>query len=60
MQEASLSGYYTNHSLRVTTATRMYRKNCPEQLIPEFTGHRGLAIRGYKKKNQNHKNVMYF
>ena len=46
-KEAGLTGFYTNHSLRSTAATRMYNNSCPEQVIQEITGHRSLAVRSY-------------
>lgn len=49
MAEAGFVGHYTNHSLRATTATRLFQHNCPEQLIAEQTGHSSNAIRRYKK-----------
>ena len=48
-KDAGLPGFYTNHSLRSTSATRMYRANIDEQLIQEITGHRSLAVRSYKR-----------
>ena len=45
---AGLSGFYTNHSLHSTCATRLYQGNVPEQVIQEITGHQSLAVRGYK------------
>ena len=42
-------GFFTNHSLRSTAATKMYRCNIDEQLIMEITGHRSLAVRSYKR-----------
>ena len=47
-EKGSLPGYYTNHSLRASAATRLYHNNCDEQLIQEITGHRSLAVRSYK------------
>ena len=47
-RNAGFDGYYTNHSLRSTAATRMYHNNCSEQVIQEITGHRSLAVHGYK------------
>lgn len=49
--KAGLLGFYTNHSLRATAATRMYEADLPEQLICEKTGHRSDAVRGYKRTN---------
>ena len=46
--KAGLPGFYTNHSLRSTAATRMYRCNIDEQLIMEITGHRSLSVRSSK------------
>ncbi|XP_028418023.1 uncharacterized protein LOC114542762 [Dendronephthya gigantea] len=48
-EQAGLSGYRTNHSLRATAATRMYDKGVDEQLICEKTGHRSDAVRAYKR-----------
>ena len=48
-KEAGLSVNYTNHSLRATSATRMYTQNIPEKIIAEMTGHRSLAgLRAYE------------
>ena len=44
-----LPGYYTNHSLRSSSATRMYRNGVEEQLIMEITGHKSSAVRSYKR-----------
>ena len=52
-ESAGLVGYYTNHSLRATSATRMYNADIPEQCIQEVTGHRSLAVRSYKKTSVN-------
>ena len=46
---AKLPGFYSNHSLHSTSATRMYKNNIDEQLIMEITGHRSNAVRSYKK-----------
>ena len=49
-QEAGISGYKTNHSLRATTATRLYQSGVDEQLVMERTGHRSLeGVRNYKR-----------
>ena len=37
-EQAEISGYRTNHSLRTTAATRMYDMGIDEQLICEKTG----------------------
>ena len=47
--EAGLPGFYSNHSLRSTAATKLYHCNVDEQLIQEITGHHSLAVRSYKR-----------
>ena len=49
MEQAGISGYFSNHSLRATTATRLFQADIPEQLIKEQTGHRSNAIYSYKR-----------
>ncbi|XP_046550056.1 uncharacterized protein LOC124259878 isoform X2 [Haliotis rubra] len=49
---AGFEGFYTNHSLRATTATRLYESGLDEQLIAERTGHRSTAIRAYKRTSE--------
>ena len=49
MKSSSFEGYYTNHSLRRTCATRLYYKGLPEQLIKKTTDHRSTdGVRCYK------------
>ena len=43
-EQAGISGYRTNHSLRATAATRMYDMEIDEQLICEKTGKRTEVI----------------
>lgn len=55
--QAGVTGYKTNHSLRVTTATRLFQKGVDEQLIMARTGHRSTdGIRTYKRiSDEQHK-----
>ena len=47
---AGIEGFKTNHSLRVTTATRLFQAGVEEQLIMKRTGHRSVdGIRLYKR-----------
>ena len=47
---AGIQGHKTNHSLRVTTATRLFHAWVDEQLIMKRTGHRSLdGVRLYKR-----------
>ncbi|XP_069128456.1 uncharacterized protein KIAA1958-like [Argopecten irradians] len=48
-EQAGFQGFYTNHSLRATAATRLYGAGIDEQLISEKTGHRSNAVRAYKR-----------
>ena len=49
---AGISGYKTNHSLRATSASRLYQTGIDEQLIMERTGHRSIeGVRSYKITN---------
>lgn len=48
--QAGISGFKTNHSLRVTAATRLFQNGVDEQLIMARTGHRSTdGIRAYKR-----------
>ncbi len=48
MKQAGKTGNYTNHSLWVTAATRMFEGGIEEQLVKEKTGHKSDAVRMYK------------
>ena len=49
-KDAGISGYQTNHSLRATTATRLYQAGVNEQLVMERMGHQSLdGVRSYKR-----------
>ena len=49
-EKAGIHGYKTNHSLRVTAATRFFQKGTDEQLIMQRTGHRSTdGVRLYKR-----------
>ena len=49
-QKGGIDGYKTNHSLRVTAATRLFHEGIDEQLIMERTGHRSIdGVRTYKR-----------
>ena len=50
---AGIKGFKTNHSLRVTNATRLYSSGTDEQLIMERTGHRSTdGVRPYKRTSE--------
>ena len=58
MKSASIPGYFTNHSLRVTAATRLYDAQVDEATIMERTGHRSVeGIRTYKRTSDKLKEL---
>jgi len=51
MKATGCEGHYTNHSLKVSTATRLYSAGIDEQLIMARTGHSSVnGVRTYKRK----------
>jgi integrase len=46
---AGFVGFFSNHSLRATAATRLFSANVDEQLIKLKTGHSSDAVRNYKR-----------
>ena len=53
---AGIGGFKTNHSLRVTSATRLFQSGVDEQLIMGRTGHRSIdGIRTYKRVSNEQK-----
>ena len=47
---AGLSLNYTNHSLRATSASRMFTSDVPEKIVAELTGHKSLtSFRQYER-----------
>ncbi len=58
-KRAGITGYKTNHSLRATTATRLFQAGVDEQLIMERTGHRSLdRVRNYKRTSQEQRETL--
>ena len=53
MKDAGIEGCFTNHSLRASTAMRMFRKGVDEQLIKQVTGHKSDAVRLYKRPSSS-------
>ena len=46
---AKFEGFYTNHSLHVTAATRLFHNGIDEQIIMSVTGHISVdGVRRYK------------
>ena len=60
-KEGGIDGKFSNHSLRVTCASRMYENDVPEQIIKEVTGHHSDCVRVYKRtsdKMREHASLM--
>ncbi len=53
--KAGIDGFFTNYSLYSTAATHLYQGGVEEQVITEITGHRSLAMRGYKRTHEAQK-----
>jgi len=47
-KRAGFVGFYSNHSLQATAATRLFSADVDEQLIKLKTGHSSDAVRSYK------------
>ena len=43
-QLAGLPVKYTNHSLRATSASRMFASGVPEKIVAEMTGHKSVEV----------------
>ena len=52
-KDAGFEGKYTNHSLRATSASRMFNACVPEQIIKEVTGHKSDCVRVYKRTSDD-------
>ncbi len=52
MKSVGIQGRFTNHSLRVSAASRMFSRGIDEQVIKERTGHRSDAVRSYKRTDE--------
>ena len=53
--KSGFTGKFTTHSLRATTATRLFEEDVNDQLIMEVTGHRSNAVRVYKRTSDEKK-----
>ena len=52
-QLAGLPVKYTNHSLRATSASRMFASGVPEKIVAEMTGHKSVkALRQYERTTE--------
>ena len=58
-KSAGIEGYKTNHSLRATATSRLYRSGVDEQMVMERTGHRSLeGVRSYKRTSDKQREAL--
>ena len=58
-KKAGITGFKTNHSLRVTSATRLFQSGVDEQVIMSHTGHRSVdGVRSYKRISEEQKKAV--
>ena len=50
-QLAGLNVKYTNHSLRATSASRMFVSGVPEKIVAEVTGHKSEGLAPVRENN---------
>ena len=55
LRDAGLDGYFTNHSLRRTCATRLFQAGKSTKLIKEITGHVSDAVEKYQVTSNDQK-----
>ena len=56
---AGVDGYKTNHSLRVTTATRLFQSGVDQQRIMRTTGHLSMdGVRPYERDSDQQQQVL--
>ena len=62
MEEAKIEGFFTNHSLRRTGGTRLFRAGMDRKIVKEHTGHRSDAMDAYQitseEQRQNVSNIL--
>ena len=49
LKDGGLNGYFTNHSLRRTCATRLFQAGENVKIVKEFTGHISDAVHKYQQ-----------
>ena len=58
MKEAKIEGFFTNHSLRRSGSTRLFRAGIDRKLVKEATGHRSDAIDKYQITSDEQREAM--
>ena len=58
-KDAGVEGFKTNHSLRATATSRLYRAGVDEQLVMERTGHRSVeGVQSYKRTSDTQREAL--
>ena len=55
LKSANLDGYFTNHSLRRTSATRLFQAGVDGKIVKEITGHVSDALNKYQVTSNEQK-----
>ena len=58
MKRGDIQGYFTNHSLRRTGGTRLFRAGVDRKLVKEVTGHRSDAVDAYQITGHNQRKLI--
>ena len=58
MDRAKIQGFFTNHSLRHSGGTRLFRAGVDRKLIKEVTGHCSDAVDSYQITSMEQKKMM--
>ena len=55
LKSANLDGYFTNHSLRRTSATRLFQAGVDQKIVKEITVHVSDAVNKYQVTSMKQK-----
>ena len=58
MKEAKIEGFFTNHSLRRSGGTRLFRAGIDRKLVKEATGHKSDAVDQYQVRSDEQREQM--
>ena len=58
MKEAGIPGFFTNHSTRHTSGTRLFRAGVDRKLVKEATGHASDAVDKYQITSDQQREIM--
>ena len=58
MKQGDIEGYFTNHSLRRTGGTRLFREGVDCKLVKEVTGHHSDAVNAYQITGHDQREMM--